>query len=99
MKPDALLITKQDHITVITLNSPEVRNAIDHEIMGALRDAVEACSSDGTRCIVLTGAGGSFCSGLNIKTAMANGMSPEDVARGLTEFFHPAMKAIRYSPL
>lgn len=94
-----LLVTRQDHITVITLNNPEVRNAIDHEVMAELRVAIEACSSDGTRCIVLTGAGGSFCSGLNIKKAMANGMSPEDVGRGLTEIFHPTMKAIRHSPL
>jgi 2-(1,2-epoxy-1,2-dihydrophenyl)acetyl-CoA isomerase len=99
MTQEPLLITKQHHITVLTLNSPEVRNAIDHEVMAALRVAVEACAKDGTRCIVLTGAGGAFCSGLNIKKAMANGMTPEQVQQGLNEIFHPTMKAIRYSPL
>lgn len=100
-----LLVTRHEAVTVITFNAPEVRNAIDYDIMRALREAVEACSHDGTRCIVLTGAAGpdganpAFCSGLNIKRAFADGMTPDQVFTGLTENFHPALHAIRTAPM
>jgi 2-(1,2-epoxy-1,2-dihydrophenyl)acetyl-CoA isomerase len=102
---ERLLLEKFDAVTVITFNAPEVRNAIDYDMMLVLREMIEACGSDGTRCIVITGAPGeegaqpAFCSGLNIKRAMADGMTPNDTFRGLTESFHPAMKAIRTAPM
>lgn len=102
---EQLLVEKFDAVTVITFNTPEVRNAIDYDMMRMLREVVESCSHDGTRCIVITGAAGAqgaqpaFCSGLNIKSAMSNGMTSADTFRGLTEVFHPAMKAIRAAPM
>ncbi|HEX2618966.1 MAG TPA: enoyl-CoA hydratase-related protein [Phototrophicaceae bacterium] len=100
-----LLVNRQQNVTIITFNTPEVRNAIDYDMMRSLREYVEACSHDGTRCIVITGAAGpdgaspAFCSGLNIKRAFADGMNPDQVYSGLTEIFHPAMKAIRNAPI
>ncbi|HET6153224.1 MAG TPA: enoyl-CoA hydratase-related protein [Marmoricola sp.] len=56
-------------VRVITLNRPEVRNAIDVPLRVALAEALEAAAADpAVRCIVLTGAGGSFCSGGDISS-------------------------------
>lgn len=102
---ERLLVEKYNAVTVITFNTPEVRNAIDYQMLTQLREVVEQCSLDGSRCIVITGAAGeggaqpAFCSGLNIKSAFANGMTADDTYRGLTEVFHPAMKAIRAAPM
>jgi 2-(1,2-epoxy-1,2-dihydrophenyl)acetyl-CoA isomerase len=101
---ERLLIEKHAAITVLTFNTPEVRNAIDYDMMRAMLAAVEACYSDGTRCLIVTGAAGvegsqpAFCSGLNIKWAMTQGMSPEGTFEGLTEVLHPALKAMRAAP-
>lgn len=95
---DALLIEKRDRVTTLTINRPEVRNALDDEVAVALRQAVEACADDGTRCIVLTGAGGSFCSGADIKKGMQTGVTPESVRHTLTQCYHPALRAMRQSP-
>ncbi len=56
-------------VRVVTLNRPEVRNAIDVPLRVALADVLEeAAAATGVRCIVLTGAGGSFCSGGDISS-------------------------------
>jgi enoyl-CoA hydratase/carnithine racemase len=54
---------------VITLNRPEVRNAIDLPLRVALAAAIEEADADAAvRAIVLTGAGAAFCSGGDIST-------------------------------
>lgn len=56
-------------IGLVTLNRPEVRNAIDVPLRVALAEALEAVAANASvRCIVLTGSGGSFCSGGDISS-------------------------------
>src|SRR5262245_57561134 len=95
--PDTLLKSRKDAVTTITINRPEVRNALDGATCKALQHAVEACESDGTRCIVLTGAGGAFSSGADIKEFFSLGATPEIIKRGLTVNYAPMLKAIRTS--
>ena len=53
-------------VGVITLNRPARRNALNHEMLLALDAAISELSSDeSVRAIVLTGAGESFCSGVD----------------------------------
>jgi len=64
---DELLVEQHDRIAVITLNRPERLNAISREMLGELSaKMVEANKDPDTRCIVLTGAGRGFCSGLDL---------------------------------
>jgi enoyl-CoA hydratase len=55
-----------DAITIITLDRPERRNALDHATLGELLDALEAATARPTRVLVLTGAGGHFCAGADL---------------------------------
>ncbi len=60
------------HIATITLNRPHRRNAISVRMLVELGDAFERVERDrGIRVAILTGAGAGFCSGLDIKDAMA----------------------------
>jgi 2-(1,2-epoxy-1,2-dihydrophenyl)acetyl-CoA isomerase len=92
---DILLTERHDAVTLLTLNRPEIRNALNAEIVDRLREALVTCESDGTRCIVITGAGGAFSSGADLKQAL--GSSPEAVFRVLTDHYAPALQAIRAS--
>jgi 2-(1,2-epoxy-1,2-dihydrophenyl)acetyl-CoA isomerase len=68
---DHLLARVDDGVGVITLNRPERRNALSTEMLRALGDVLAAFEvDDGVGCVVLTGAGGAFCSGGDVK-AMA----------------------------
>lgn len=93
--PENVLVTRHDAVTVITINRPEVRNAVDAATMNALRAALASCEEDGTRCIVLTGAGGAFSSGADIKQAVSSGFSADVVYQTLTDVYGPTLKAIR----
>jgi enoyl-CoA hydratase len=56
------------HVSVVTLNRPEVLNALSIELVMELADVLEAVAADNTcRVVVLTGAGRAFCSGLDLK--------------------------------
>jgi enoyl-CoA hydratase len=58
-----------DHVTVVTIDRQERRNAVDHDAVEALHAALAAAASDGrTRVLVLTGAGGHFCAGADLTT-------------------------------
>ncbi|WFB06347.1 crotonase/enoyl-CoA hydratase family protein [Streptomyces sp. LX-29] len=61
---------------VLTLNRPEARNALSLPMLVGLYDGwLAADADDSVRSVVLTGAGGAFCSGMDLK-ALAGGGSP-----------------------
>lgn len=55
-------------VEIIRLDRPERRNALDHETLVAVRDAVRSAANGGQRVIVLTGTGGHFCAGADLST-------------------------------
>ncbi|WP_405735442.1 enoyl-CoA hydratase-related protein [Streptomyces sp. NBC_01537] len=62
-----LLSSDADGVRTLTLNRPHRRNAIDDELWSALRDALMAAGNDrAVRALVVTGAGGAFCSGADV---------------------------------
>jgi enoyl-CoA hydratase len=64
-------------VVVITLDRPEVRNAMDPATARRLVEAFEAFDADPSLSVaVLTGAGGSFCAGLDLKAFAAGGVPP-----------------------
>ena len=68
-KEGTVLLEDRGAVRVLTLNRPERKNAIDLELRVALAEALEAAGVDeGVRAVVLTGAGGAFCSGGDIST-------------------------------
>ncbi len=55
-------------LIVLTLNRPHARNAIDAALLDALSAALRDVSpDDGTRAVILSGAGGTFCAGMDLK--------------------------------
>lgn len=70
----AVLVERDDHVMIITLNRPEARNAVNREVASLLGEAIEEAERDSeVRAVVLTGAGGqAFCAGADLK-AVARG--------------------------
>lgn len=80
---------ENDHIAVITLNRPDVMNALSHQTHTELKGAItEADNDPEVRVIIITGAGRGFCSGDDVKSiflgSTASG-NPEDGARRYRE--------------
>lgn len=75
--PDAI-VERVGHTMVITMNRPKRYNALSGAMLIRMYDAmVEASADDDIRCIVLTGAGGNFSSGADLK-AMAGDADDAD---------------------
>ncbi len=65
---DHLQAWVEDGVAVLTMNRPERRNAMSGEMMSGMTIALrEAEASNDVRCVVLTGAGGAFCAGGDVK--------------------------------
>jgi enoyl-CoA hydratase len=69
--PDAL-VEQRGHTLIVTLNRPEARNALSSEMLSIMVDAWDRVDDDDDiRCCILTGAGGYFCAGMDLKAATA----------------------------
>jgi enoyl-CoA hydratase len=74
----AVLTERDGHLLIVTLNRPERQNAINGEMLVRFHDAcLEADQDPEIRAMVLTGAGGNFCSGADLKE-MAGGHKGDD---------------------
>jgi enoyl-CoA hydratase len=63
------LVELDGHKLVVTMNRPEARNALSGEMLAILEEAWERADSDPeVRAVILTGAGGYFCAGADLKS-------------------------------
>lgn len=62
---DELIRKHEGHVTHLTLNRPQKANALSASLVEALLNAVEYAYTDGTRLMILDGAGAHFCAGFD----------------------------------
>lgn len=75
-KTQQLKVEVRDRVAIVTLNRPEARNALSNELTGELRRAIAwLATADEVGCLLLTGAGGAFCAGGDVKAMGARGGS------------------------
>lgn len=88
----------RDGVLVLTLDGPESRNALGPEVYAAgLAALTDAPGQAGA--VVLTGAGGTFCSGGNLNGIGARRTAGEAVARAEIDRLHALVRALRACPL
>ena len=79
---DAFLIERDGHIVTLTMNRPEVKNALNPEMLCRMADAWDLIDGDAdVRVAILTGADGAFCSGADLDQLVGRsikGLPPED---------------------
>jgi enoyl-CoA hydratase/carnithine racemase len=78
-----LLSSDDGGVRTLTLNRPDRKNAINPQLWVELADALRAAARDDLRALVITGAGGAFCSGANISTT--EDIHPRQKLRRLTD--------------
>ena len=76
-RADTLVVEHDGPVAVVTINRPERRNAVDSVCADQLREAFLAFDDDDDRSVaVLTGAGGSFCAGADLKAVSEGDRRP-----------------------
>ncbi len=106
--PD-LLVERHGAVMVATMNRPDRKNAMTMQMFGRMRDCwKEASADDDIRCIVLTGAGGDFSSGMDLRSLAGDVAETDDwdvagafeqegaafIFEGLTKTYRPTKPII-----
>lgn len=74
-----LTVRRHGATLVLTLNRPEAKNALSLPMLVGLYDGwIEADEDDAIRSVVLTGAGGVFCAGMDLKALAGDGMAGQN---------------------
>jgi 2-(1,2-epoxy-1,2-dihydrophenyl)acetyl-CoA isomerase len=79
-------------VLTITLNRPDVLNALNADLQRRLVAALKDARADDVRAVVVTGAGRGFCVGQDLNEF---GEGERDVAGRLREHYHPTIRAVR----
>ncbi len=96
MDYDTLQITAAEGIGTITLNRPEVMNALNKQMRAELTHALQDLGKR-VRVLVLTGAGRAFCSGQDLGDG--GNAAQIDLERTLREEYEPMLRAIYDAPV
>lgn len=79
-----VVLERRVGVLIITINRPKVRNAVNFEVALAVAAALDELDADPLLSVgIITGAGGTFCSGMDLKAFAATGQRPEIEGRGL----------------
>jgi enoyl-CoA hydratase len=85
---------RHGHVLVVTMNRPEAKNALSPEMLVGLADAWDRIDADDSiRAAILTGAGGAFCAGADLK-AMNDAQNTSDAAQRMRTDAGLAWKAL-----
>jgi 2-(1,2-epoxy-1,2-dihydrophenyl)acetyl-CoA isomerase len=88
----AVVETSRDGaVLTITLNRPDVLNALNSEVHTALHSALQDASAADVRAVVITGAGRGFCVGQDLTEFRE---APGDIRQRLESTYHPNIRAI-----
>jgi enoyl-CoA hydratase/carnithine racemase len=94
-----VLVERRSRSVVVTLNRPEARNSLTLPLVQALTSALEgAATDDAVRCVVLTGAGGHFCAGADLRRTFAEDPNLMDHIETYMDAFHALVRAIVRCP-
>jgi enoyl-CoA hydratase/carnithine racemase len=97
MSESVLLLERTGPVATLTLNRPGTKNALNPELVDALGAGItEVVEDPNIRAVVLTGAGGAFCSGADLKAGMM-GEGTNDIDRRIDEL-HSLIKKIVRAP-
>jgi 2-(1,2-epoxy-1,2-dihydrophenyl)acetyl-CoA isomerase len=89
---DEVLTSRDGAVLTITLNRPEVYNAVNRAMHEGLAAALADAADPEVRAVVLTGAGRGFCSGQDLREFES---FPGGVREALEQTYHPNVRAIR----
>ena len=89
---DLVRIDREGGVARVTLNRPDIGNAIDVPLARALMEAAIACDEDtSVRCVLITGAGRMFCVGGDINAFGGSGTKFSSLLKEITAYLHMAV--------
>jgi 2-(1,2-epoxy-1,2-dihydrophenyl)acetyl-CoA isomerase len=94
MDETPVLVDKRAGYVVITLNRPKRLNSFTEAMHAALMQALDDAQSEGSRALLLTGAGRGFCAGQDLSDKLAQG----DLGDTIDRYYNPLLRKLRTLP-
>jgi 2-(1,2-epoxy-1,2-dihydrophenyl)acetyl-CoA isomerase len=96
---ETIILDKQGAVATLTLNRPDVLNALDRQMALDLDEAVtDLTNDDSIRAVIIKGAGRGFMAGGDVATMHHNIDTIDDVIRDLIGIFHKSVEGIAAMP-
>ncbi len=90
---ETVLVAEEGGVLTLTLNRPDVLNAVDEQLSLELQEALKFAEREaGVRCVVLTGAGRGFCSGQDLRDRA--GVGEVSYMDSLRRRYHPVIQRL-----
>lgn len=93
-----VLIKREGRVLHLVNNAPEQRNAFGMDFYDAMIPAIESASAEDVGAVVISGAGGFFCAGGDVKRLAVAHKEPFEERRKGVDRLHEMMRAIRACP-
>jgi 2-(1,2-epoxy-1,2-dihydrophenyl)acetyl-CoA isomerase len=89
------------NVALLTLNHPEVMNAVSGEMLIGISRALDEVENpkNGVRCLLMTGAGRGFCAGANLQPTSGGPSGSRDAGSVLETGYHPILRRLRELPV
>lgn len=99
MSEEVLLVTRDGAVATLTMNRPRAKNALNTALLDALGAGLRAAAEDpAVRAVVLTGAGGAFCSGADLKAAFVEDPNVLESIDKKLDVYHSIIRTIDEAP-
>jgi 2-(1,2-epoxy-1,2-dihydrophenyl)acetyl-CoA isomerase len=97
MEFERVKLAVNGQVATLTLNHPEVMNAVSMEMLGGLAKAMDEVEdpANNIRCLVMTGEGRGFCTGANLQGRSDNNAGRTDAGSALETTYHPFLRRLR----
>ncbi|MEG9861044.1 MAG: enoyl-CoA hydratase/isomerase [Parvularculales bacterium] len=101
MEFNRVKLDSDGQLGIITLNHPEVMNAVSPEMLEGLSEVLDyvETSDNGFRCLLMTGEGRGFCTGANLSGRGDNREGANDAGSALETGYHPILRRLRNLPV
>lgn len=92
---DDVTSARDGQTVLVTINRPEARNSLTKSVIAKLAKSIDDASADAdVRCVVLSGAGGHFCAGADLKKTLMEDPDLLDNLPAYMDAFHDVIRAI-----
>jgi len=99
MSEEVLIVEREGAVAIVTMNRPQARNALNKQLHTELGATLQKLGDDpSARVIVLTGAGGAFCAGADLRSALAENPGGLTGIEVVLDQYHAMIRAIVSAP-
>jgi len=91
----AVKVEHEDETATVTIDRPDVKNALDHDTMAELADELREVARSDARAVVLQGAGDTFCAGADVNDLASFGhISPPEIVEMIENDLHEIIRQL-----